>query len=53
MTIYLSAALSAYRYQIFQYYPKQSSLDVTGKTFIKMQKIQHAASKGTVWGAAS
>ena len=44
---------SAYQYQIIQFYPKQSSTDVQGKPFIKMQKIKHAASKGSFPRAAS
>ena len=44
--------LSAYQYEIIQYYPKQQSIDEQGKPFIKMQKIQHAASKGTFQIAA-
>ena len=43
---------SAYQYEIIQYYPKQQSIDVQGKPFIKMQKIQHAASNGTYQIAA-
>ena len=45
--------LSAYQYQIIQYYPKQSTIDVAGKTLIKKQKIIHAAEKGTFPRAAS
>ena len=44
---------SAYQYEIIQsYYPKPQSIDVQGKPFIKMQIIQHAASKGSFQIAA-
>jgi hypothetical protein len=50
---YQTIHLASYQYQIIQYHPKQSTLDVAGKTLIKKQKLKHAASQGTFHEAAS
>jgi hypothetical protein len=39
--------------QIIQYHPNQSTIDETGATLTKKQKVKHAASMHTYHGAAS